>query len=150
MQPHHASALGRWLSALVLGERAALFLGALTILVAFWSSARRFYADIAHLEEPTIADKFGAGIWSATAGMLFTIAVRLALTTFWRGGWVGNFPLGIAMMAAGVLVIIVGYFLHFAAWAAVVHPAHRRLPLFWSLAMLVVTIGGTIFALGIY
>lgn len=150
MHPHHASVLDRWLEALLFGERAALFAAAMTIIFAFWSSGRRYFSSVAHLAEPTIADKFGAGIWSATVGMLFTVAVRLALSSFWRGGLFGNFPLGATMMVLGVIVILGGYYLHFAAWADVIHPSKRHLALWWTISMVIVTVGGTLIASGVF
>lgn len=147
---HHeqASALGRLASAFLLGNRLALFIAALSMLVVFLGGAQAYFSAIMGRRDPEPAAQLGAGIWLTAGGIVLGDCVRLALETIWSGDFLG-FPLGDAMLAAGIFVIIAGYALHFISWARVSHPVFRRLSFYWLLGIALVIGAGVFWALGL-
>lgn len=148
MQTEQASAFGRLASAFLLGNRLALFVAAASILMVFLGSAQAWWCALAQGREPEPAMELGAGIWLTAAGCVVGDLVRLMLETAWTGDAFG-FPLGDAMLALGVSMIVAGYVLHFQSWARVSNPIFRRLSFYWLLGIALL-IGATVFwALGL-
>lgn len=147
---HHTALSGsaRLLNAYLFGERVALFIACLGMIVIFWRWALAYFSTIALRRPVVFADQLGAGIWLTAAGMVMSDIVRLALTSFWHGRFDG-WPVATAMMSLGVFVIMVGYVWHFRAWAAVSFPALRRLSLYWTIGLALATGAGMAFALGL-
>lgn len=136
--PHEILAGHRRLfNAVLMGERAALFVAAITMLVVFGKSAAKYFAGLAHRRPPIFADVLGAGIWLTAAGLVLGEAVQLTLTTIWP-----KFLLAPLLVGFGVLTILAGYVLHFMAWAAVVHPRLRHLSLYWVTGLALVAAAG--------
>lgn len=139
MHPYHSEA-GRWLASIVLGGRLALF-GACVVMLVIWrKSTEAWWKALRARREVADDDQLGAGIWLTALGMVITDAVRVT-TTFFHG-WYADLPIALALMTLGVLVIVVGYSLHFFAWRAVNHPALKRLSLWWTIAIALIVCAG--------
>lgn len=148
MHTEQAPAAGLLASALLFGNRLALFVAALTMLLVFLGSAQAYFGALALRREPEPAAQLGAGIWLTAAGIVLADGMRILLATIWSGDLMG-FPLGDAMMALGVAVVVAGYALHFISWARVSNPIFRRLSFYWLLGLALAVGAGVFWALGL-
>jgi hypothetical protein len=135
----------RLLDAALLGERFALMLASLGLMAIFWKSAFRYFACFARRRPVIFADQLAAGIYLTAAGMVFGLGVRMCVDEVWS-----EFPLATPMMIFGVAVILLGYILHFAAWASVVHPTFRHMSHYWTIGLALTTAAGMALALRLF